>query len=173
MGKQDVIKHCKTQGHLDKAKSLKSQATLTFSNAATSSDVLRRTEAEVRMAVLAASCNIPLAFHDQLSPAIRSLFPDSKIASKYHSASRKATCMLNLAIASELKKDLVENMKVHPYSVSIDGSNDTNDTAFAEGRVPHLCTSTTTLFSTQESPGEICQAINSCGEYTEGVIIDT
>ena len=34
-------------------------------------------------------------------------------------------CMLNLAIAPELKKDLVENMKVHPFSVSIDGSNDT------------------------------------------------
>ena len=34
-------------------------------------------------------------------------------------------CMLNLAIVPELKKDLVENMKVHPLSVSIDGSNDT------------------------------------------------
>ena len=33
-------------------------------------------------------------------------------------------CMLNLAIAPALKKDLVENMKVHPFSVSIDGSND-------------------------------------------------
>ena len=114
MGKQDVIKQCKTQGHLDKAKSLKSQARLTFSNAATSSDVLRRTEVEVKMAVMAASCNIPLAFHNQVSPAIRSLFPDSKIASKYHSASTKAMCMLNLAIEPELKRDLVENMKVQP-----------------------------------------------------------
>ena len=34
-------------------------------------------------------------------------------------------CMLNLAIAPALKKDLVENMKIHPFSVSIDGSNDT------------------------------------------------
>ena len=42
-----------------------------------------------------------------------------------------------------------------------------------EGKANHSCTSTTTLFSTQESPGEICQAINSCGEYTEGVINDT
>ena len=37
----------------------------------------------------------------------------------------KAMCMINLAIAPELEKDLVENMKVHPFSVSIDGSNDT------------------------------------------------
>lgn len=126
MGKQDVIKHCKTQGHLDRAKSLKSQTRLTFSNPATSNEVLKRTEAEVRMTVLAASCNIPLAFHDQLSPAIRSMFPDSKIASKYHSASTKAMCMLNLAIAPDLKRDLVENMKVCPFSVSIDGSNNTS-----------------------------------------------
>lgn len=77
------------------------------------------------MAVLTASCNISFAFHDQLLPANRSFFPDSKIAANYHSASTKAMCMLNLAIAPELKKDLVENMKVHPFSVSIDGSNDT------------------------------------------------
>ena len=78
----------------------------------------------MKMAVLTASCNVPLAFHDQLSPTIRSVFPDSKIAAKYHSASTKAMCMLNLAIAPALKKDLVESMMVHPFSVSIDGSND-------------------------------------------------
>ena len=77
------------------------------------------------MAVLTASCNVPFAFHDQLSPMIRSVFLDSKIAAKYHSASTKAMCMLNLAIAPALKKDLLENMRVHPFSVSIDGSNDT------------------------------------------------
>ena len=33
--------------------------------------------------------------------------------------------MLNLAIAPALKKDLLENMKAHPFSISIDGSNDT------------------------------------------------
>ena len=124
MGKQDVIKHCKTQGHQDRAISLKSQSRLNFSNPS-SDEVLKRTEAEVRMAVLMASCNIPLAFHDQLSPTIRRIFPDSKIAAKYHSASTKAMCMLNLAVAPSLKKDLVDNMKVHPFSVSVDGSNDT------------------------------------------------
>ena len=33
--------------------------------------------------------------------------------------------MLNLAIAPKLKKELLENMKVHPFSVSVDSSNDT------------------------------------------------
>ena len=34
-------------------------------------------------------------------------------------------CMLNLAIAPSLKKDLIEKMKLHPFSASIDCSNDT------------------------------------------------
>jgi len=45
MGKQD-IKHCETQGHQGRAKSLKSQSRLNFSNPATSDEVLKRTEAE-------------------------------------------------------------------------------------------------------------------------------
>ena len=82
-------------------------------------------EAEVQIAVLTASCNVPLAFHDQLSTILRSIIPDSKIAAKYHSTSTIATCMINLAIAPALKMDVIETMKAHPFSVSIDGSNDT------------------------------------------------
>ena len=32
--------------------------------------------------------------------------------------------MLNLAIAPMFKEDLIESMKVHPFSISVDGSND-------------------------------------------------
>ena len=57
------------------------------------------TEAELKMAVLCAHSNIPMAFHDKLSPAIRSQFTDSKVADKYCSTSTKAMCMLNGAVA--------------------------------------------------------------------------
>ena len=67
------------------------------------------------MAVLTATYNVPIAFHDNLSPIIRSIFPDSK----YHSSSIKAMCMLNMAIAPALKYDLVEDMKVRSFSVSV------------------------------------------------------
>lgn len=73
------------------------------------------------MAVLTASSSIPLAFHDRLSPAIRSCFSDSKIGNNYHSAS---TCMLNLAVAPFLVSKLLDSMKSHPFSLSTDGSND-------------------------------------------------
>ena len=66
-----------------------------------------------------------MAFHDLLSPTVNKVFSDSKIASKYHSASTKATCMLNIAVAPMLVHNLVERMKIQPYSLSTDGSNDT------------------------------------------------
>ena len=34
-------------------------------------------------------------------------------------------CMLNLVITPELKKDLIDNIKAHSFSVSVDGSNNT------------------------------------------------
>ena len=77
------------------------------------------------MAVLGAGGNTPLAFHDSLSPTIRKVFLDSKIAAEYHSASTKATCMLNSAVDRALLNDLLQCMKVQPFSIAIDGSNDT------------------------------------------------
>ena len=125
MGKNDVVMHCKSKSHLEQAKALDAQAKLPFQPQSTSDD-LKRTEAELRMAVLTATSNVPMAFHDHLSPTIRKVFPDSKIALKYHSASTKATCILNEAVAPTLISDLLENMRVHPFSISIDGSNDSD-----------------------------------------------
>ena len=64
--------------------------------------------AEGRMAKLSAGCNLSLAFHDQLSPLTRSVLPDSEIAKKYHSAFTKVTCIINYAVAPQLKKKLID-----------------------------------------------------------------
>ena len=76
MGKQDVIKHCKTQGHQDKAKSLQSQSRLTFSNPTASDEVLKRTEAEVRMAVL--TVTFLWLFMINCRPRLEAFFPTQK-----------------------------------------------------------------------------------------------
>ena len=85
MGKKDVIMHCKSKSYLEQAKGLKAQPKLPFQGAQ-SSEELNRTlaEAELQMAVLTAISNVPLAFHNCLSPMIRKVFLDSKIASKYY-----------------------------------------------------------------------------------------
>jgi len=58
------------------AKALKAQPKLPFQGAQ-SNEELNRTEVELKMAVLTASSNVPVAFHDCLSPTIRKVFPDS------------------------------------------------------------------------------------------------
>ena len=98
MGRGDVVKHCSTKTHLDQAKSQVSQSRLNLPSMSSAS-ATKCLEAEVKFVVLTASYNIPLAFHDRLSPMIRSVFTDSEIATSYHAASTKSTCILNLAIA--------------------------------------------------------------------------
>ena len=65
--------HCKSNSHLEQAKVLEAQPKLQFQPQSTSDD-LKRTEAELRMAVLTATSNAPMAFHDYLSPTIRKYF---------------------------------------------------------------------------------------------------
>ena len=124
MGRQDVVKH--SHGKMDQrmAKSMEKQATIAQSMSLQSQQGMKTTEAELKMAVLATSSNIPLAFHDRLSPAIRTYFHDSKTTVAYHSASTKATCMINGAVAPCFINSLNEQMKIQPFSISIDGSND-------------------------------------------------
>ena len=69
--------------------------------------------------------NIPLAFTDQLSPLLKDIFPDSDIARGYAAASTKTTCLVNGSLAPHFKSALVNTMKIQPFSVAVDGSNDT------------------------------------------------
>jgi len=73
MGKNDVVQHCKSKSHLNQVNVLNAQPKLSFQ--ALAGDDLKRTEAELQLAVLTASCNV----HDRLSPMIRKIFPDSNL----------------------------------------------------------------------------------------------
>ena len=68
--------------------------------------------------------NIPLAFTNHLSPLFRDIFPDSDIAKGYASASIKTTCIINGSLAPHFKATLVSAMRSAPFSIAIDGSND-------------------------------------------------
>lgn len=77
MGKREIIKHAESKvssrpGNSDEDTNKSKFFCQRFSD--------KTTEAELKMAVLTAACNIPLAFHDKLSPAIRAGFNDSRIA---------------------------------------------------------------------------------------------
>ena len=76
------------------------------------------------MATLLAKQNIPLAFADQLSPVIKSSFPDSEISKQYACKRTKTACILNGAVAPYFLEQLVSQMQEEPFAVAIDGSND-------------------------------------------------
>ena len=76
------------------------------------------------MSTLLAEQNIPLAFADQLSPVLKSAFPDSEIAKQYACKQTKTACILNGAVAPSFLEKLVAQMHVEPFAIVIDGSSD-------------------------------------------------
>ena len=68
--------------------------------------------------------NVPFSVADQLSPLIKEIFPDSRIAAGYASKRTKTTCIVNLALNPHFRSKLVAEMKEKPYYIAIDGSND-------------------------------------------------
>lgn len=80
--------------------------------------------AEVKMAVVLAQHNIPLAIMDHLSPLFHDIFPDSRIAKGFSAARTKTTCIVNMALRPHFESVLVAHMKEYPFALAIDGSND-------------------------------------------------
>ena len=60
--------------------------------------------------------NVPLAFAEHLSSLLKEIFPDSDIASA-------TTCILNGALKLHFQRELVQQIREGPYTISIDGSN--------------------------------------------------
>lgn len=81
--------------------------------------------AEVKVANTLVKHNIPLAFAEHLSPLFREIFTDSEIAKSYSAAKTKTTCIINGALKPYFQDRLLSLMRQNPYSLSIDGSNDT------------------------------------------------
>lgn len=69
--------------------------------------------------------NLPLAVADHLSPLLRDIFPVSETAVKYACARTKTTCIINGSLAPHFKSLVVSAMRSQPFTICIDGSNDT------------------------------------------------
>lgn len=82
------------------------------------------TVAEVRNTVMLAHHNAALCLADHIGSMQCKNFPESEIASNHHCAQTKTACILNHALAPYLREELVTAMKLQPYSLSVDASND-------------------------------------------------
>ena len=145
-GRRDIERHIGSEGHIKKAKDVKSSKKIkTFFTAAPTVDTMTPLEAkvsstfdisvltiilwqtrraEVKVCTTLVKHNIPLAFADHLTPLFHEIFPDSDIAKAYSSGKTKTTCIINGALQPYYKDQLVQQMKDGPFSISIDGSND-------------------------------------------------
>ncbi|MGH0172117.1 UNVERIFIED_CONTAM: hypothetical protein FKN15_062824 [Acipenser sinensis] len=88
--------------------------------------------AEIKVAVTMVNHNVPLAVADHFSPLMKECFKDSDVAQRYGAARTKTTCIINRAIAPYLHDELVKKMRNRPYTLSTDGSNDTEFCVFCD-----------------------------------------
>ena len=77
------------------------------------------------MANLPVQHNIPLAVTEHLSPLLKDIFCNSDAAKLYSSARTKTTCIINGSLAPHFRAALVKVMRTEPFTIAVDGSNDT------------------------------------------------
>ena len=123
-GALDIERHSEGKTHRQRISSARSQTQLSFKSASHPMHE-QVTAAEVRNTVMLAHHNAALCLADHIGPMQCKNFPDSEIAKNYHCARTKTACILNYALAPHLIDELVTAMKLHPYSLSVDASNDT------------------------------------------------
>lgn len=130
-GRTDLERHVSSEAHVKKASDLRTNTKINsfFSSVPSVANMsaleakVRR--AEVKMTATMVKHNVPLAFAEHLSPLLKEMFPDSEISKGYASGKTKTTCILNRALKPHCLSELIEQMKCRPFSISIDGSNDT------------------------------------------------
>ena len=88
------------------------------------------TQKIIRAEVLAthfyAEHNLPISVADHFTPLVKKMFPDSDIAKGFSCGKTKARSILNHAFGPCYIEDVVGTMKAYPFSLAVDGSNDTD-----------------------------------------------
>ena len=89
--------------------------------------------------------NLPLSVMDKFTKVVKIAFPDSEIASKFHCGRSKASCLVDLKESAAIHVvQLADRMKVGPFTVSTDESNDRGSTKLLSF---HLCGLWSDVFS--------------------------
>lgn len=131
-GRNDILRHEKTEKHVEYERLMKSTARLNFVNKP--ANVQDRLDAQViraesTIALLICELNLPLATADKFTHVFKEIFPDSRIAEKYKASRNKTNAILN-NLAQDTKNKLINAMKLGPFTLSTDGSNDERSKQF-------------------------------------------
>eukprot|EP00794_Sanderia_malayensis_P002031 gene2031-2309_t len=71
-------------------------------------------------------CTTETHLQEHLGPLLTKLFPDSNIVKSYACRRTKTSAIINVAMGPHCHEYLVEHCKKHPFSLSIDGSGDSD-----------------------------------------------
>lgn len=85
---------------------------------------LKVIDAEVKFIRFLLEHNLPIAVSDHAGPLFQSMFPDSRIAHYYGCARTKTTSIINRALGPEFSRTVIQLAQDHPFTLSLDGSND-------------------------------------------------
>lgn len=132
MGEADVSRHVDSEMHRKNLRGRRESAHLkqvSLSSMFQAGNELTPVEfkarrSEVKFAMFLAEHHIPIAAMDHLSPLVKECFPDSKIASSFACRRTKTSCIINDAIAPSLLLSVTTALASSPFSLSVDGSND-------------------------------------------------
>ena len=130
-GQHDIKRHVNSESHKSHCASTSSpQITNFFTAAVTKDDAKGKleddiTKAEATLFRVIGHCNMPMATADMLTQCVKFMFPDSKIATGMKCGRNKATAVIK-AMAQDTKHSLRARMKRGPFTISTDGSNDSD-----------------------------------------------
>ena len=121
-GKDDVRKHVKSAKHTANIKGHCSRDIGTFMNKEKDYSCIK---AEVLWTQFVISKSLPLSTSDDFGNLLRQMCPDSNIASKFSCGRTKTTAIAG-CISNRVTEELCQKMKMEPFAIGTDGSNDHN-----------------------------------------------
>lgn len=128
-GRDDCRRHIASKKHTDYLKLEKESRISNFFPSAKENNDLKTTKAEASLVDLIVKKNLPMAVADDITKFVTSSFPDSEIAKKFSCGRTKASAIAN-HLATGVKSNLIERMRNQPFTMSTDGSNDSDSKLF-------------------------------------------
>lgn len=125
-GKSELQKHSKGKKHLNKVKLIARNTSMDSffkPKASTNEDKLVQ-NFEMRLCAFFAEHNVALQIVDHLVPLLKEISPDSAIIRKAALGRQKCTSIIKNVLAPSVTEELVNILKVTPFSILIDESTD-------------------------------------------------
>jgi len=128
-GKSELVKHCNEAKHIANAKGIKGTKPISMNSSmsVTSSqknELDNVKKAEIKLSCFYATNNIALQTIETLTPILKEIFSDSKIAQNLQFSRKKCVSIIENVILPVENEDTVKIIQHNPFSILIDESTD-------------------------------------------------